>query len=137
MVFVGWGETVNIIEIEKKLNTLVESINKDDFIYSLLEAYDFPSTLVYNTFPFPDISQKQKDTITEIVYNILDKREKHSEKTLAQLYDPNKMPDGLREAHHVLDLAIEKCYRVKPFESDEERLEYLFGLYEIMVGEKV
>ena len=97
--------------------------------------YRYSSTLVYNTFPFPDISQKQKDTITELVYNILDEREKHSEKTLAQLYDPDKMPVGLREAHHVLDMAIEQCYRVKPFESDEERLEYLFKMYEKMVGE--
>ena len=37
---------------------------------------------------------------------------------------------GLREAHHQNDLAIERCYRSKPFESDEERLEYLFKLYE-------
>ncbi|MGQ4005168.1 N-6 DNA methylase [Francisellaceae bacterium CB300] len=96
----------------------------------------YSSQLVYNTFPFPDISQKQKDTITELVFNILDEREKHSEKTLAQLYDPDKMPAGLREAHHVLDMAIEKCYRAKPFENDEERLEYLFKMYEKMVGEK-
>lgn len=96
--------------------------------------YRYSSALVYNTFPFPEISQKQKDTITELVLNILDEREKHSEKTLAQLYDPDKMPAGLREAHHRLDLAIEHCYRKKPFESDEERLEYLFKMYENMAG---
>ncbi|MBK2266514.1 class I SAM-dependent DNA methyltransferase [Francisella philomiragia] len=98
--------------------------------------YRYSATLVYNTFPFPDISQKQKDTISELVFNILDEREKHSEKTLAQLYDPDKMPTGLRDAHHRLDLAIEQCYRKKPFESDEERLEYLFKMYEKMVGEE-
>ena len=96
--------------------------------------YQYSSSVFYNNFPFPDISQKQKDAITELVYNILDEREKHSEKTLAQLYDPDKMPDGLREAHHELDLSIEQCYRKKPFDSNEERLEYLFGLYEVMVG---
>ena len=46
------------------------------------------------------------------------------------------MPDGLREAHHQLDLAIERCYRSKPFASDEERLEYLFKLYEQMITEE-
>ena len=46
------------------------------------------------------------------------------------------MPDGLREAHHQLDLAVEMCYRSKPFESDEERLEYLFKLYEQMIEEE-
>ncbi|WP_228448579.1 class I SAM-dependent DNA methyltransferase [Sulfurospirillum diekertiae] len=90
--------------------------------------------LVYNNFPFPNISQKQKNEITELVFGVLDEREKHSQKTLAQLYDPDKMPEGLRKAHHALDKAIEQCYRPKPFESDEERLEYLFKMYEEMVS---
>jgi len=99
--------------------------------------YRYSSALVYNTFPFPNINEKQKEHLSEHVLNILDEREQHSEKTLAQLYDPNKMPDGLREAHHNLDLAIEQCYRKKPFTSDEERLEYLFGLYEEMIENEV
>jgi hypothetical protein len=70
------------------------------------------------------------------IFNVLGEREIYSEKTLAQLYDPDKMPDGLREAHHQLDLAVENCYRSKPFESDEERLEYLFKLYEQMIEEE-
>jgi len=102
----------------------------------LKSDYRYSSDLVYNTFPFPTISEKQKEEITELVFNILDEREQHSEKTLAQLYDPNKMPQDLKEAHHQLDLAIEQCYRKKPFESDEERLEYLFKLYEEMIKAK-
>ena len=102
----------------------------------LKEDYRYSSNLCYNTFPFPNISQKQKDEITELVFAILDEREKHSQKTLAQLYDPDKMPEGLRKAHHALDIAIEKCYRAKPFESDEERLEYLFKMYEEMTGKE-
>ena len=94
----------------------------------------YSNSLCYNTFPFPNISEKQKEMISEHVFNILHEREQHSEKTLAQLYDPDKMPTDLRKAHHQLDLAIERCYRVKPFESDEERLEYLFKLYEEMLG---
>lgn len=96
--------------------------------------YRYSSALVYNTFPFPNISQKQKDEITELVFAILDEREKHSQKTLAQLYDPDKMPEGLKKAHHNLDIALEQCYRSKPFESDEERLEYLFKMYEEMTS---
>ena len=96
----------------------------------------YSNTLCYNTFPFPNISQKQKDEITELVFTILDEREKHSQKTLAQLYDPDKMPEGLKKAHHNLDIAIEQCYRSKPFESDEERLEYLFKMYEEMTAKE-
>jgi hypothetical protein len=96
----------------------------------------YSKDISYNTFPFPTISEKQKEVLNQRVRNILDEREKHPEKTLAQLYDPDKMPDGLREAHHQNDLAIERCYRSKPFESDEERLEYLFKLYEKMIAKE-
>lgn len=98
--------------------------------------YRYSSQLCYNTYPFPPISDKQKKELEQHVYNILAEREKHSEKTLAQLYDPDKMPDGLREAHRQNDLAVERCYRNRPFESDEERLEYLFKLYEQMIEEE-
>jgi len=103
---------------------------------SLETRIRYSSVLCYNNFPFPKITEKQKEKITELVFNILDEREQHSEKTLAQLYDPDKMPQGLKEAHHQLDLAIERCYRKKPFESDEERLEYLFKLYEEMIAKE-
>ena len=94
------------------------------------------SALSYNTFPFSLISDVQKQELEQHVYRILEEREKHSEKTLAQLYDPDKMPEGLREAHRQNDLAVERCYRSRPFESDEERLEYLFKLYEQMIEEE-
>ena len=94
----------------------------------------YSNTLCYNTFPFPEIHQRQKEQINLHVFAVLEEREKHSGKTLAQLYDPDKMPKGLKEAHHQLDLAIERCYRLKPFESDTERLEYLFREYEKMIN---
>lgn len=96
----------------------------------------YSNTLCYNPFPFPNITENQKKELEKHVYKVLEEREHHSEKTLAQLYDPDKMPNGLREAHHQLDLAVERCYRSKPFETDEERLEYLFKLYEQMIEEE-
>jgi len=98
------------------------------------ERYRYAKNLCYNTFPFPVISEKTKEQINLHVFEVLEEREKHSGKTLAQLYDPDKMPNGLKEAHHQLDLAIERCYRLKPFESDTERLEYLFKEYEKMIN---
>ena len=96
----------------------------------------YSSTLVYNNFPFPPISKSQKEELEQCVFRILEERENHSEKTLAQLYDPKDMPDGLREAHRLNDLAVERCYRSKPFDTDEERLEYLFKLYEQMIADE-
>ncbi len=98
--------------------------------------YRYSVNLTYNNFPFPKISTQRKNEITQATFRILEEREKHSDKTLAQLYDPDKMPDGLREAHHQNDIIIEKCYRSTPFKSDEERLEYLFKLYEKMIAEE-
>lgn len=102
----------------------------------LKSDYRYSAVLCYNTFPFPPISDQRKAEITQCVFRILEEREKHPEKTLAQLYDPDKMPEGLREAHRANDLVIEKCYRARPFESDEERLEFLFKLYEKMIEEE-
>lgn len=102
----------------------------------LEERYRYSSQLVYNTFPFPKISKKQEEELEECALKILEVRENYPEKTLAQLYDPDKMPEDLREAHRQNDLAVERCYRSKPFESDEERLEYLFKLYEKMIAEE-
>lgn len=95
--------------------------------------YRYSAKLCYNTFPFPEISDKQKYTITQYVYPVLDERAKFPEKTMAWLYNPETMPAGLRQAHHELDEAIERCYRLAPFASDAERLEYLFRLYDEMV----
>tara|TARA_R110000868_G_scaffold113520_2_gene304591 strand:- start:25292 stop:28060 length:2769 start_codon:yes stop_codon:yes gene_type:complete len=101
---------------------------RNDFRYSV--------NYCYNNLPFSNISETQKEELTQCVFRILEERENHSEKTLAQMYDPEKMPKGLREAHRLNDLAVERCYRSKPFESDEERLEYLFKLYEKMIAEE-
>jgi hypothetical protein len=97
--------------------------------------YRYSAKLCYNTFPFPDITLKQKENLNLYVFAILDERAKHPEKTMAQLYDPDKMAKdfkGLKQAHEELDRAVEQCYRLQPFTSDTERLEYLFKLYEEM-----
>lgn len=94
--------------------------------------YRYSAKLCYNTFPFPEISDKQKHTINQYVYSILDERAKYPHKTMAWLYNPETMPVGLRQAHRELDEAIERVYRLAPFTSDAERLEYLFRLYDEM-----
>ena len=95
--------------------------------------YRYSAKLCYNTFPFPDITEKQKLTINEYVFAILDERAKFTEKTMAWLYNPDTMPKGLKEAHKNLDRAIEEIYRMgNPFTSDAERLEHLFKRYDEM-----
>jgi hypothetical protein len=90
----------------------------------------YSATLCYNTFPVPLLSENQRDLLSERAFAVLEAREHHSDKTLAQLYDPEKMPEELREAHQFLDAAVDQLYRKRPFRSDNERLELLFDMYE-------
>lgn len=99
---------------------------KSDFRYS--------SELCYNTFPFPEINKKQEELLAQYVFDVLEARANHLGKTLAWMYDPDTMPSDLKQAHQALDEAIERCYRLQPFSSDTERLEYLFKLYEKMIA---
>lgn len=94
--------------------------------------YRYSATLCYNTFPFPKITEAKRTEIEQAAEDVLMAREQHTEKTLAQMYDPNHMPANLRGAHNKLDRVVESCYRPAPFHSDEERLEHLFALYEKM-----
>lgn len=87
------------------------------------------SNLVYDSFPFPSINEKQKKQLIKLAQGILDIRDQHFDMTLGEMYNPETMPDDLKDAHHRLDLAVERCYRLEPFTSDEERLECLFNLY--------
>lgn len=98
--------------------------------------YRYSRDLCYNTFPWPNTSDKQKEHIEELAENVLMAREMYPEKTLAEMYDPDKMPVELREAHTALDIAVDSLYRAKPFENDEERLSLLFKLYEALIGRK-
>ncbi len=61
---------------------------------------------------------------------MLDARKKLPDATLADLYDPLAMPPALVKAHAELDRAVDRCYRPQPFESDRQRVELLFALYE-------
>lgn len=118
------------------LNSSIHIIWVKSFAGKLESRYRYSVGLCWYSFPFPPISYHRKEELTQSTFRILEEREKHPEKTLAELYDPDKMPEGLKEAHRLNDEAVERCYRSTPFHSDEERLEYLFKLYEKMIQEE-
>lgn len=94
--------------------------------------YRYSAGLCYNPFPFPKLTKAKKEEIEEAAWEVLGAREAHLGKTLAELYDPETMPDDLREAHHNLDLIVDSCYRDRPFADENERLEWLLKLYDKM-----
>jgi len=93
----------------------------------------YSNTLVYNTFPLPNLSNEQKEILEEHTIEILGAREAHPGKTIAWLYDPETMPANLLQAHKELDDALEQMYIGRPFRNDTERLEHLFKLYASMI----
>lgn len=93
--------------------------------------YTLSSRLVYNTFPIPELSTQRKNELNRIMLEILDLRE-YEGGTLAQLYNKHKMPESLREKHEELNGVVDRAYRQRPFESDEERLALLLNLYKEM-----
>jgi len=102
----------------------------------LESRYRYSATLVYNTFPWPETNDHQRKEIEELAEEVLLVREDYPDKSLSKLYDPNEMPEPLREAHKALDRAVEKLYRDKPFRDATERLEHLFARYEKLIAEE-
>ncbi|PRY20466.1 type II restriction/modification system DNA methylase subunit YeeA [Aliiruegeria haliotis] len=94
---------------------------KNDFRYS--------STLCWHVFPIPRFTEDQLEALNASARAILKTRYMHHPKTIAQLYDPDDMPDDLREVHRQNDELLETMYIGRPFRNDTERLERLFKLY--------
>ncbi|MGB3486509.1 MAG: DNA methyltransferase [Xanthobacteraceae bacterium] len=94
----------------------------------------YSSALCYNTFPTPTLTDKNKADLTRCAGDILLAREAHFPKTIAELYDPEKMPADLREAHERNDEVLERIYIGRRFRNDTERLEKLFELYTKMTA---
>ena len=90
--------------------------------------YRFSASLVYNTFPFPDITEEQKAKIEKTAQAILDARSQFPAASLADLYNPLTMPPVLRKAHEANDKAVENAYG-RTFSSDDERVAFLFEKY--------
>lgn len=94
---------------------------KTDFRYS--------NTMGWNTFPVPILTEKNKTDLARCAESILVTREAHFPATIADLYDPEKMPADLRDAHERNDEVLERIYIGRCFRNDTERLEKLFELY--------
>jgi hypothetical protein len=96
--------------------------------------YRYSNTLGWNTFPVPLLTEQNKADLTACAEAILLAREAHFPATIADLYDPDAMPDNLRHAHERNDEVLERIYIGRRFKNDTERLEKLFELYTKMAA---
>ena len=96
--------------------------------------FSYSNTLGWNTFPVPKLTEKNKKDLTRCAEDILLAREAHFPATIAELYDPDNMPENLRHAHERNDEVLERIYIGRRFKNDTERLEKLFDLYTKMTS---
>ena len=88
------------------------------------------SPAVYNNFPWPTPTDKQRAAIEAAAQAVLDARAAHPDSSLADLYDPLTMPPDLVKAHQKLDAAVDASYGYKGGSTDAARVAFLFGLYQ-------
>jgi hypothetical protein len=100
----------------------------------LKSDYRYSIGIVYNTFPWPEATEHQRERVRRLAQTVLEARKHPPGATLADLYDSVVMRPQLRQAHRALDAAVDKLYRATPFTSDRDRVEHLFGLYEGLVA---
>ena len=96
--------------------------------------FSYTNTVGWNTFPVPLLTEQNKADLAACAENILLAREAHFPATIADLYDPDKMPENLRHAHERNDEVLERIYIGRRFKNDTERLEKLFELYTKMLA---
>lgn len=92
--------------------------------------YRYSAGIVYNNFPWPDPTDKQRETIEATTQAVLDARAAHPNATLADLYNPLTMPPNLVQAHQTLDRAVDAAYGKKDFKTEAERVAFLFERYQ-------
>ena len=95
--------------------------------------------IVYNNYPWPGyageaLTDAQRSAVEAAAQAVLDARAQFPGATLADLYDPLTMPPALLKAHQKLDAAVDKAYQSsggkKAYQSDAERVAFLFELYQ-------
>jgi hypothetical protein len=96
--------------------------------------FSYSNTLGWNTFPVPTLTEQNKADLTRCAEDILLAREAHFPATIADLYNPETMPENLRHAHERNDDTLERIYIGRRFKNDTERLEKLFALYSRMTA---
>lgn len=96
--------------------------------------YSYSNKMGWNPFPVPPLTEKNKADLTRCAEDILLAREVHFPKTIADLYDPETMPENLRHAHDRNDEVLERIYIGRRFKNDTERLEKLFEMYTKMTA---
>ena len=98
----------------------------------LKSDYRYSKDIVYNNFPWPEVSDEQREKIAATAQAILDARAMYPDSSLADLYDELTMPPELRKAHQQNDKAVMTAYGFPITMTESECVARLFELYQTM-----
>lgn len=105
--------------------------------------YRYSAKIVYNNFPWPTVTEEQKQFIANTAQGILDARALYPDSSLADLYDELTMPVELRKAHQANDIAVMKAYGMikkvdgkDTFLTESETVAKLFEMYQELTEKK-
>ncbi|MBQ3863230.1 MAG: class I SAM-dependent DNA methyltransferase, partial [Schwartzia sp.] len=97
----------------------------------LKSDYDYSIKIVYNNFPWPNPTDKDRAAIEKTAQAILDARALYPGNSLADLYDPVTMPPELLKAHRENDKAVMQAYGFwSKLNSESECVAELMKMYE-------
>lgn len=103
----------------------------------LKSDYRYSAKIVYNNFPWPTPTDKQKAKIEKTAQAILDARALYPDSSLADLYDPLTMPRELLKAHQDNDRAVMEAYGLPVKGTTEsDAVAHLFKMYEKLIAEE-
>ena len=102
----------------------------------LKSDYRYSAKIVYNNFPWPEVSEEEQKGIAATGQGILTARKLYPDSSLADLYDETTMPVELRKAHQENDKAVMKAYGFKSDLSESEIVAKLMERYEALTERK-
>lgn len=133
LAFVSYTEKLWVVAV---LSSNIHRVWAEAISGGLGSGVRYSSQIAYNTFPLDRLTRQNLEELARCAENILLAREKHFPNSIAELYDPEKMPEDLIRAHEANDEVLERIYIGRRFRNDTERLEKLFELYTRMTGNK-
>lgn len=98
----------------------------------LKSDYSYSNTIVYNNFPWPVVTEKNREQIEKSAQEILKARTLYPNSNLAALYDPLTMPAELRRAHTANDKAVMAAYGFSTKMTEADCVGELMKLYQKM-----
>ena len=96
--------------------------------------YRYSKDIVYNNFPWPKPTEKQKAKIEETAQAVLNARALYPDCSLADLYDETAMPLELRKAHQANDYAVMQAYGFDSKMTENEIVAELFRMYKGIIN---